>query len=101
MTVSRHAVIALSFACSFIAKETFAQSTTQELERKVDQIFAAYDKPTSPGCALGVVRDGELIYKRGYGMANLELGVPITPQSVFYMASVSKQDRKSTRLNSS
>jgi len=90
MIVSRHAVIALSFACSFIAKETFAQSTAQELESKVDQIFAAYDKPTSPGCALGVVRDGELIYKRGYGMANLELGVPITPQSVFYMASVSK-----------
>src|SRR5206468_1970345 len=62
-----------------------------ERERKVDQLFAAYDKADSPGCALGVVRDGELIYKRGYGRASLELGVPLTPQSVFYMGSVSKQ----------
>ena len=62
-----------------------------ERERKVDQLFAAYDKTDSPGCALGIVRDGEFIYKRGYGRASLELGVPLTPQSVFYMGSVSKQ----------
>jgi CubicO group peptidase (beta-lactamase class C family) len=62
-----------------------------ERERKVDQLFTAYDKADSPGCALGVVRDGEFIYKRGYGRASLELGVPLTPQSVFYMGSVSKQ----------
>jgi CubicO group peptidase (beta-lactamase class C family) len=62
-----------------------------ELEQKVDKLFAAYDKPDSPGCALGVIRNGEFIYKRGYGAASLELGVPLTPQSVFYMGSVSKQ----------
>ena len=57
----------------------------------MDQVFAAYNKPDTPGCALGVVRDGEFIYKKGYGTASLELGVPLTPQSVFYMGSVSKQ----------
>jgi CubicO group peptidase (beta-lactamase class C family) len=58
---------------------------------KVDKIFEVWDKPDSPGCALAIVKDGEIIYKRGYGMANLENNVPITPQSVFYIGSVSKQ----------
>ena len=57
----------------------------------VDVVFAEYDRPDSPGCALGVVRDGRLEYARGYGTANLEYGLPITPRSVFRMASVSKQ----------
>jgi CubicO group peptidase (beta-lactamase class C family) len=58
---------------------------------KVDKIFAAYDKPGSPGCALGVVSGGKLIYSRGYGLANLEYGVPLSAQSVFDIASTSKQ----------
>ncbi|MEN8171788.1 MAG: serine hydrolase domain-containing protein, partial [Chloroflexota bacterium] len=66
-------------------------SGKQAIENKVDALFAAWDKPNSPGCALGIVRDGELIYTRGYGSASLEFGVPITPESVFYIASVSKQ----------
>jgi CubicO group peptidase (beta-lactamase class C family) len=85
------AVIFLFCACSFSAAGSFAQEAADELERKVDQVFAAYDKPDSPGCAVGVVRDGQFIYKKGYGTASLELGVPLTPQSVFYMGSVSKQ----------
>lgn len=60
-------------------------------EQQVDQIFSAYQKADSPGCALGVIRDGNFIYKKGYGTASLELSVPLTPQSVFYMGSVSKQ----------
>src|SRR6266481_4311081 len=78
-------------ACTFTAASSLAQKDGGDLERKVDQVFAAYDKPDTPGCALGVVRDGEFIYKKGYGTASLELGVPLTPQSVFYMGSVSKQ----------
>lgn len=57
----------------------------------VDQIFSAYDKPGSPGCALGVIRNGDFIYRKAYGLANLELDVPLSSQSVFYMGSVSKQ----------
>src|SRR5205807_4806560 len=44
-----------------------------------------------PGCALGVVQNADFIYKRGYGLGSIELNVPLTPQSVFYMGSVSKQ----------
>ena len=58
---------------------------------KVDEIFAEWDREDSPGCALGVVRGGELIYARGYGSANLDLSVAITPASVMHVASVSKQ----------
>jgi CubicO group peptidase (beta-lactamase class C family) len=58
---------------------------------KVDGLLAPWDRPGSPGCALGVVREGEVIYRRGYGLANLEYEVPITPATVFHVASVSKQ----------
>lgn len=58
---------------------------------QVDSIFARFTSPGSPGCALGVVRDGELAYAKGYGLASLELGVPITPATVFDIGSVSKQ----------
>ena len=58
---------------------------------EIDAIFADYDGTTSPGCSLGVVRDGELIYTRGYGMANLEYGIALSPRSVFRTASVGKQ----------
>jgi len=62
-----------------------------ELTNKVDKLFSKWDKPDSPGCALGVIMDGQLIYKRGYGMANLEHGIPITSKSVFRIGSTSKQ----------
>ena len=58
---------------------------------EVNQLFAMFDKPGSPGCSVGVIRAGEFVYKRSFGYASLELGVPLTPSSVFYMGSVSKQ----------
>ena len=57
----------------------------------VDSIFAAYARPGSPGCAVGVVQNGRLVYERGYGSANLDYGIPLSPRSVFYLASLSKQ----------
>jgi CubicO group peptidase (beta-lactamase class C family) len=79
------AVLALAFSLKVPA---FAADTDQQ---RVDQIFATYDKAGSPGCALGVIRNGAFIYRKGYGAASLELGVPLSSQSVFYMGSVSKQ----------
>jgi CubicO group peptidase (beta-lactamase class C family) len=58
---------------------------------QVDQLFTEWDKPTSPGCALAIMRDGHIIYERGYGMADLDHDVKITPTSVFHVASMSKQ----------
>lgn len=59
--------------------------------RRVDQLFAQFDKPGSPGAAVAVVRNGEIVYKHGYGFANLEYDIPIGPATVFHVASVSKQ----------
>jgi CubicO group peptidase (beta-lactamase class C family) len=57
----------------------------------IDALFASLDKPGSPGCALAVARHGKLIYSRGYGYANLDYDIPITPQTVFDVGSVNKQ----------
>jgi CubicO group peptidase (beta-lactamase class C family) len=59
--------------------------------QRIDRIFAAYAKPDSPGCALGVIHDGSFVYRKGYGFGSLEFGVPLSSGSVFYMGSVSKQ----------
>ncbi|MGB2644993.1 MAG: serine hydrolase domain-containing protein [Candidatus Acidiferrum sp.] len=97
MTIFRKAAILLLTAgCALAAASCSREggrsaANGDAVEQKVDQIFAAFDKTGSPGCALGVVRDGNFIYKKGYGEGSLELGVPITPESVFYMGSVSKQ----------
>ena len=37
-----------------------------------DKVFERFDKPDSPGCALAVTQDGQVVYSRGYGMANLD-----------------------------
>jgi CubicO group peptidase (beta-lactamase class C family) len=58
---------------------------------RVDQLFARWNKTDSPGCALAVLQDGKLVYESGYGMANLEQRTPITPATIFNIASVSKQ----------
>ncbi|HYP27799.1 MAG TPA: serine hydrolase domain-containing protein [Blastocatellia bacterium] len=58
---------------------------------RVDVLFAQWNKPDSPGCALAVIKGGQVIYKRGYGSANLDYGIPISSQSVFNIASTSKQ----------
>ena len=57
----------------------------------VDHLFAEWSKPGSPGCALGVVRNGRFIYQRGYGMANLDYDVPNSPTMMYYIGSDSKQ----------
>ena len=63
----------------------------ETLEAKVDQLFAEWNRPNSPGAALAVTRDSETIYTQGYGTANLEYDIPITPTTIFDIASVSKQ----------
>ena len=58
---------------------------------RTDSVFRRFDRTDSPGCAVGVYQDGALLYGRGYGMASLELGVPLTTRSVLDVGSISKQ----------
>jgi CubicO group peptidase (beta-lactamase class C family) len=81
------AVVLTALLLTLIPSYSFAGETNEQ----VDKLLEPWTKPGSPGCALAVVKDGKIIYKNGYGEANLEHGVPITPETVFYIGSVSKQ----------
>src|SRR5499426_1075834 len=76
---------------SIAIAQTPATNPQSDVASRVDQLFSRFDRPDSPGCALGVIKDGKLIYKKGYGMANLEHDIPISPTTVFNVASASTQ----------
>lgn len=86
--MSKHLLSTLVFILLF---STVRAQLPDLLIKKVDGVFAEYEKTNSPGCALAILKDGKTIYKRGYGMSNLEHGIAINPSSIFHVASVSKQ----------
>jgi len=60
-------------------------------DQKMDELFAQYDNPNTAGMSVAVVRNREIVFKKGYGSANLEYDIPITSKTIFNIASVSKQ----------
>jgi CubicO group peptidase (beta-lactamase class C family) len=73
------------------AGKVFSQPVSDPVIQKINAIFAKWNNPNSPGCAVGIVRNDTLLFAKGYGMANLEYGIPITPETIFHVASISKQ----------
>lgn len=67
------------------------QLTAPGVAAVVDKVFARWNRPGMPGCAVGVSSRGRVLHLRGYGSANLEHGVPIGPDTVFESGSVAKQ----------
>ena len=59
--------------------------------RAVQKLFAGWIDSTTPGCAVGVSRNGRVLYEKAFGLANLETRTPITPSTVFQAASIAKQ----------
>lgn len=57
----------------------------------VDRLFRPYATAWSAGVAVGIVKDGTMLFSRGYGLSNLEYGIPVSPHTPFHIASVSKQ----------
>ncbi len=74
--------------CGFCDESS--QKNLADLAATVDKLFAKWNRLDSPGCAVGIVREGKLIYNKGFGSANLDYQVPNTPQTVFDVASFSK-----------
>ena len=74
----------------FLLAGSCASSRTASTAARVDSLFAPWNRPDSPGCGIGVSRNGEVIYEHGYGMASLERKVPITTSTVFLLASITK-----------
>ena len=84
--------LTFTFAAIFSLLTTgVAQTLPPTVTNKIDSIFRKWDRTSTPGCAVGIVRNDSLIFSKGYGIANLEYGVPISPTTIFHMASVSKQ----------
>ena len=81
-------LISLSLPCV-----TGAQGPPDSADKtgRVDKLFAKWNRTDSPGCAMSVMKDGNIVYKHAYGMADLDHNVPLTTSSVFHVASMSKQ----------
>jgi len=76
---------------SAVARAQQQTAANASLSGQIDRVFAQWDRAASPGCAVAASRDGQLLYTHGYGSANLEYDVPITPASIFESGSVAKQ----------
>lgn len=60
-------------------------------DKQIDAIFKDWDAPNTPGASVAVIQHGKLVFAKGYGVANLEYNIPIKPETIFHVASVSKQ----------
>lgn len=69
---------------------SFSQSN-QGINIKIDTLFSEWSDINSPGCAVGVIKDGQVLFSKGYGSANLDDKTPINQNTVFHIASLSKQ----------
>ncbi len=82
--------LALSLTVGTPAVSRAQQSLPDSTRQRIDQLFSRFDS-TSPGCLVGIGKDGKVLLAKGYGMANLEYGVPLTRESISESGSVAKQ----------
>lgn len=73
------------------AGQSYSQVLPDSIRQKIDQLFSRWDSKYSPGCTIGIIQGDSLIYSKGYGMANLEYSIPNGPETIYHMASVSKE----------
>jgi len=79
---------ALTFFVGLLVSSTIFAT---EVSEGIDKVFANYVNQSSPGCSVGLIKNGSFIHKAGYGLANMELDVPLDGNQLHRMASVSKQ----------
>ena len=76
---------------AFIPVGVRAQALSSDQEARIAEVFQDLDDINSPGASVAVIRAGEVVYSEGFGSAQLEYGIPVTPSTIFHVASVSKQ----------
>jgi len=81
--------IIVVFVCILLCNPFAYGAEENNLSKAIDSLFD--NKEGRPGCAVGVINNGEYIHKRGYGLANLEQNISIDENSIFRIASISKQ----------
>ncbi len=83
-------LILLLGSSSLTAAQT-ARASDENLAATINEMLERTYKPDEPGAAVIAVREGKVILRKGYGKANLELGVPVEPDMVFRLGSITKQ----------
>src|SRR5215469_15269291 len=81
-------VLSLALLIPFVSN---SPASSPEIAPKIDAIFKPLISGDSPGFAVGVMRNGQPIFSSGYGLADLNTKISITPQTDFRLASVTKQ----------
>lgn len=74
-----------------VAGAPFVLLAQEDYTNRLDEIFKTWSKAGSPGASVAVMQHGRLVFAKGYGLANLEYDIPVTPETVYHVASVSKQ----------
>ncbi len=83
--------LTLTLLLSVFGSASERDDVSDERARATDALFEQWDNRDSPGCALAIIEDGAIVHSGGYGMANLDHDIPLTPTTMFHVASVSKQ----------
>lgn len=83
--------VALAAGSSAPVSAQSAVNGASSAAAEIDALLSRSFKPDGPGAAVIVVRNGEVIFRKGYGMANLELGIPVEPDMIFRLGSITKQ----------
>jgi CubicO group peptidase (beta-lactamase class C family) len=86
----RVVILIATLICARVSPSSAQAPIADATARRIDSVFSRF-KADAPGCALGVFQAGRIAYEHGYGSANIEYGIPITPRTPFIMGSVSKQ----------
>jgi CubicO group peptidase (beta-lactamase class C family) len=81
--------IIVVFICILLSNPPAYSTEDNNLSKAIDSLFD--NREGRPGCAVGVINNGEYIHKRGYGLANLEHNISIDENSIFRIGSISKQ----------
>ncbi len=69
----------------------FESAYSQSVEKQFDEIFSEYNFDNSPGFAILVAKNDDVLYRKAFGHANLELGVQLKPEHIFRIGSITKQ----------
>ena len=75
------------FLAGLLCLPVAALASLEDAQEFLDQTYA----PDRPGASVVIMHEGEVVHQQGYGMANVEHGIPITPETIFRIGSVTKQ----------
>ena len=75
------------YALDLLAEHGASFGLPAKLDLEIERVMRQSD---CPGLAVGVVKDQELVYAKGFGVTNLETGEAVTPRTLFHMASITK-----------